>query len=91
MRLFRQSSSHPRGASIGGATYKISIGWKLDDKIALSDDAVVAVPERFDPVLNVPAAHRQPADDLVCSGQGSPGMFSRLDGLAIAEFLQNHG
>ena len=87
MRLFRQRSSHPRGKSTGGRAQEISIGWELDDKIALSDDAVVAVLERFDPVLIVPATHRQRGDDLIGAGQGSPGASFRMDGLAVVEFV----
>ena len=47
---------------------------KQFDKIAFPDDPMVAVFQRFDPVLLVPAAHRQPTDDLVCAGQGGPGI-----------------
>jgi hypothetical protein len=87
MLLFRLIARRPPGLSIGGSASESSFAWKLDNKVALPDDPVVTVLERLDPVLLVPAAHRQPADDLVCTGQGSPGVFSRLDGLAIAEFL----
>jgi hypothetical protein len=87
MRLFRQSSGPPREMSTGGGAYQISIGWELDDEIALSDDAMVAVLERFDPVLIVPATHRQRGDDLIGAGQGSPGVPFRVDGLAVVEFV----
>ncbi len=36
-----------------------SFAWKLDNKVALPDHSVVAVLERFDPILLVPAARRQ--------------------------------
>jgi hypothetical protein len=73
--------------STGGSAQEISFGWGLDDKIALSDDAVIAILERFDPVLIVPTAHRQRSDDLIGAGQGSPGIPFRMYGLAVVEFV----
>lgn len=64
---------------------------ELGNKIALSDDAVVAAFERFDPVLIVPTTHRQRSDDLIGAGQGGPGVPSGVDGLAVAEFVCEHG
>ena len=87
MLLFRRSARHTTGMSIGGGANESPFAWKLDNKVALPDHSVVAVLERFDPILPVPATHRQPADNLVCAGQGSPGVLSRLDGLAVAEFV----
>jgi hypothetical protein len=71
----------------GGSAHAISIGWELDDKIALSDDAMVAVLERFDPILIVSTTHRQRGDDLIGADQGSPGVPFRMNGLAVAEFV----
>jgi hypothetical protein len=67
----------------GAQTVVLGIG----DKIALPDDTVIAIPERFDPILLIPATYRHPADDLVCTVQGSAGVLFRVDGLAVVELV----
>jgi hypothetical protein len=64
-----------------------TVGLGIGDKIALPDDAVITIPERFDPILIVPATYRQPADDLVCTVQGSARVLFSVDGLAVVELV----
>jgi hypothetical protein len=69
----------------------VGVGLGTGDKVALPDDAVITILERSDPILLIPATHRQPADDLVCTVQGSAGVRFRVDGLAVVEFVGKHG